>query len=61
MGDPIKIQVDLFDGYKKHITRGGDHIAVTQYTLCSLNPEIPGYKNMCNYTSANNYLPWYCD
>ncbi|KAK6169286.1 hypothetical protein SNE40_020366 [Patella caerulea] len=131
MGDTIRIQVDLFDGYKKHITRGGDHIAgwiqgqghsmdsettdynngtyvltfpsfwsgqslvsiqlkhlresrhlqytwkrsfhnmfyhfgvyfssnITQYTLCSFNPEIPGYKNTCNYTAANNYFPWYC-
>ena len=36
----------------------GDHCV--QVTLCSFIPVIPGYRDVCNLTSDNRGLPWYC-
>ena len=34
--------------------------ATEQATLCSFLPVIPGFSDVCNLTSANSGLPWYC-
>ena len=36
----------------------GDHCV--QVTLCSFIPVIPGYRDVCNLTSDNRGLAWYC-
>ena len=31
-----------------------------QVTLCSFIPVIPGFPEVCNLTSLNSGMPWYC-
>lgn len=33
---------------------------VGQSTLCMPIPHVPGFPRVCNLTSANGGLPWYC-